>query len=340
MGIKKLIGTAALGVKRHSPELLFGGGVIAGAAALYLTYKATPKYLAIKEKYAEAKKDADIALDIGETEIDVAYTKEDYKNDIKIIASHKALDAAKTWAPVGAAALTSLVCFLAGFGILKHRLAGAVTLLATTTEAFEAYRQRVRDDVGKDKEMEYFTGNKLEDVKVTEVGEDGKKHTVTKKQWCLDPDLADIPFLSPYAITITPEHKLWKNNGGNPMLMEAQLKIIQENLTTRLHMNGFLTLNDVLCGDQGLGFDCRSDLYDLDPNVINNVGWLDTKNEGADRCVNFGCWNSDGGLDYAPGRFIILDLNCDGWIMGRLPNKPKHGEELIEACKADSRIEK
>ncbi len=81
-------------------------------------------------------------------------------------------------------------------------------------------------------------------------------------------------------------------------------------------------------------------MYDLNPNIIRNIGWLDTKTEGQDRCVNLGCWDEEGNLNYIPGTCIILDLNCDGWIMGKLPVRPKSGQELVEACREHPEIEK
>lgn len=340
MGFKKLVGTAILGARRHSPELLFIGGVISGGVALYLTAKQTPKAIAAREKYKDEKAYIAAALDVGETAINEPYSEEDYKNDLKIARSAYVLDVTKAYAPPAIAAVASFACFLAGFGILRSRLAGAVTLLAATTQAFDAYRQRVRDDLGEEKDYQYLTGATLEEKKETVIDEDGKKRTIKKQEWALDPGLTDIPFLSPYAILIDPGHKVWKNNGGNPQLMQAQLKIIESNMTTKLHMNGSLTLDKLLFGDGGLGFDARDKRYGFDQNVIRNIGWLDTRKEGQDRCVNLGCWNAEGDLNYIPGKGIIIDLNCDGWIMGRLPERPKSGQELIEACRQYPEIEK
>jgi hypothetical protein len=340
MGVKKLIGTAILGIKRRSPEILFVGGVISGGVALYLTAKQTPKAIAAREQYVEEKRYIETALDIGETAINEKYTQEDYDRDIKIENAKYVKAVAKAYIPPAIAAATSLACFLCSFGILKNRLAGAVTLLATTTEAFNAYRQRVKDDLGEEKDYQYLTGATQETTKTTEIDENGKKHTVTKKQWCLDPGLEDIPFIGPYSILISPKHKIWKNNGGNPDLMAAQLKIIQSNMTTSLHMNGSLTLDKLLFNDGGLGFDPRDTKFNFDQNIISNIGWLDTKTEGMDRCIDFGCWDKDGNLEYIPGKGIIIDLNCDGWIMGKLPERPKSGQELVDACREHPEIEK
>lgn len=340
MGIKKLVGTAVLAAKRRSPELLFVGGVISGGVALYLTAKQTPIAVAAKAKYKEDTSYIKDALDVGETAINQPYSKDDYKNDMKIATSKYALEIAKAYAPPAIASVISLSCFLAGFGILKKRYAGAMSLLAITSDAFKSYRERVKADVGEEKEYEYYTGATQEKVKVTEVDEDGKKHTVTKKQWCLDPGIDDIPFLSPYSILINPNHKIWKYCGGNPNLIASQLRVIQSNLTTELHMNGSMTLDRVLFGNGGLGFNARDDKYDFNQNIIRNVGWLDTKTEGQDRKIDLGCWDSDGELMYIPNKGVIIDLNCDGWIMGKLPERPKSGEELVEACREHPEIEK
>jgi len=339
--LSKLVGTVVLGAKRHSPELLFVCGTVSGVAALILTAKGTPKAIAAREKYKNEKQYILDAKDIGETAIGEKYTDEDFDKDNKINTSKYIVDTVRAYLPAAACASISFCCYLASFGIMSKRLASAVTLLTTTSEAFEQYRKRVVADQGENKDYEYLTGATSEKVKEQIIDEEtGKKKTVTQSIWCLDPGINDIPFLSPYAITITPDHRIWKNNGGNPMLMQAQLKIIQNNLTKLLHMRGLLTLEDVLYGDNGLGFDPRDKRYDFNPNYTKCIGWLDTKNEGKDRFINFGCWGADGNLNYIPGKCIILDLNCDGWIMGKMPDRLKHGQELKDACREFPEIEK
>lgn len=342
MGFKRFVGTAALGIRRHSPEILMGVGVVSSVLAVVFAAKDQPKAVEAKEKYKSDMSFIEDAHEIGETAINQEYTDKDYANDKIIAKVNYAKNTVKAYKRSIIFETVALACFGGAFGILSARYAGAVAYGASMKAGWDAYREQVRKDQGAEKDLEYMTGAKKEKVKVTEIDENGKKHTKTIEQWCLDPNLEGLPWVSysPYAIRITPEHNIWKNNGGNPMLMENQLKIIQNNLTTHLHMNGSLTLEHVLAGQNGLGYDLRDTNYNFDPNITRNIGWLDTKTEGQDRCVNLGCWDEEGNLNYFPGQCIILDLNCDGWIMGKLPVRPKSGQELIDACREDSRIEK
>ena len=188
---------------QHGPEIMLWSGagmVVAGVVTtvfttlrqqkLYSAHKKNQAELEDKlqdanEKLIEAKKlikkqkeiGAEITVDLKQVETDMDYVSTEVVKENKRETLHYIFKSALNIAiPAGLTAL-GLFCMIKGHYILKGRLALTAAALAATKSAFEAYRNRVRNDVGEDKDYEYMHGVKKGEVEI-EDPETGEKETV------------------------------------------------------------------------------------------------------------------------------------------------------------------
>lgn len=327
-----------------SPEICVALGITAFIGAIIFAAKAAPKAQRAKEENKEIKETMDEALEKGETasdEVDengnsvmIPYTEEDYKDDMKLYIGKKIVNETKPYIPSACLVVVAIILILKGMGILKKREAAAISLVGTMGAFMKDYRKRVRDDVGIEKELEYYTGIKKELVKETVVDENGKEKTIeVEKTTQLDSSVGNCPWLSPYAVKITADNcSQFESLCGDPIYVAHWLSTTQEMMNTHLHTDGELYLDWVL-DQMGVRLDPEINPT-IDRFIAHNVGWIDTdyyydsfkktlcENKG-DRYVDFGCWDSEGNLTLTRGKdgSVYLDFNVDGWINGRIPKK-------------------
>lgn len=293
---------AGLHVKKHSPEILVGAGIVSGIAATVFACKATLK---VNEVLDEAKTTInsihDVAADVEAGVLPAEkYTPEDAKKDLTIVYAQTGLKLVKLYAPAiifGAAAVT---CVLSGHNIMKKRNAALATAYAAIDSSFKAYRGRVVDRFGEtiDKELKY--GVKAQEVEETVVDEKGKETTVTKKVKTFDPNN-----LSPFAIVFDESHSGWNRNAD---LTKYFLMQQQNFLNDKLKAQGHLFLNEL---HDAIGHQHTS--------LGAVVGWIyDEHDPDRDCYVDFGLFNLENpkAVDFVNGyeKSFIIDPNVDGVI--------------------------
>lgn len=188
--IKRGIKTAALKLKKHSPEILMVVGCASLVGAVGCAIWKTATCDVILEEHEEGMKKAEQHVKeqfkkIKEEGKDVKdgkiiYSKETAESDIILLQNKQKLKTvgkmAWHFAPVAVLTVVSATSFLGAFCIIKGRYTTVLGALTATTAAFEKYRKRVREDVGEEKDLYYRYGATKEKVSVT--GEDGKKTKV------------------------------------------------------------------------------------------------------------------------------------------------------------------
>ena len=163
-------------VKKYSPEILLGLGIVGTGAAVYKTYKAAPvvnniltNYNAEKENYETAQQDLVDGKISAETfeEVEVP----DKKLMVKEMASELFL-------PTILAA-GSIFCFIKGYSIQRNRILGLSGALATTMTDYKAFKERVKTEIGEKKYKELIQPVKDKEMVVTD--EKGKEKKVVEK---------------------------------------------------------------------------------------------------------------------------------------------------------------
>lgn len=289
------VSTGVLVAQKHSPRLLFVSGLALMGATVVTACKGTMK---LEETLDNIRYDRIAVEDAAEKNPD-KYDEREIKKLNLYITGKGAAKIAKLYLPSLALGVAAVACLTTSHNQLTRRNAGLSAALAATERALDSYRNRVRESLGDDKEMELWRGERTEKQPVLD--ENGKETGATKKVKLGGGH-------SPYA-------RIWgkdtsKEWDRQPEYNIAKLRSVQEYCTLKLNSKGHLFLNEVF------------DELGLDRTPAGAVvGWLSSRNGGADGAVDFGVMGVGPDdelrfLDFATGRedHILLDFNVDGEI--------------------------
>lgn len=299
---KFAIGRGGLILKKYSPEILTAAGIIGTVGSTVLACKATLK---VEDILDEAKKKSNLinAVHDGEIEVDAEYTDKDYSKDLLVNRTQTAVKLIKLYGPAISLGALSITAILGGQHILRKRNVAVMAAYKLCEESFNNYRSRVKDELGEDKDRQFYYGMTEETVKDKVKSKDGKTKTVTKKV-----EKAPDHLYSQYARFFDEANINWDKSPEQNMYF---LKMVQNQMNDKLKARGHVFLNEVY---DALGFD-RSEAGQL-------VGWVwsndNTAMEAGDGYIDFGIFD---GNDYAKRAFvngdersILLDFNIDGMI--------------------------
>lgn len=298
--LSRLVHTAGFKLKKHSPEILVGVGVVGVVTSAVLACKATTKVEAVLDK---TKNDVDTIKHFVENPADFPeeYTPEDGKKDLAIVYTKTAVELVKLYAPAVILGTASLACIITSHRILTKRNAATAAALASVTKSFKEYRGNVIERFGEELDKELRFNIKAKEVEETIVNEKGEEETVTKTIQVANPNE-----YSDYARCFDDGCTGWSKDAEyNLMFLKRQ----QQYATDKLRAQGYLFLNDVY---DMLGFQ-RSKAGQI-------VGWVyDEKNPIGDNYVDFGIYdiNREKARDFVNGyeRSIMLEFNVDGNIL-------------------------
>lgn len=299
---KFAIGRGGLVLKKYSPEILTAAGVIGTIGSTVLACKATLK---VEDILDEAKKKSNLinAVHDGEIEVDAEYTDKDYSKDLLVNRTQTAVKLIKLYGPAISLGALSITAILGGQHILRKRNVAVMAAYKLCEESFNNYRSRVKDELGEEKDRQFYYGMTEETVKDKVKSKDGKTKTVTKKV-----EKAPDHLYSQYARFFDEANINWDKSPEQNMYF---LKMVQNQMNDKLKARGHVFLNEVY---DALGFD-RSEAGQL-------VGWVwnkdNTAMEAGDGYIDFGIFD---GNDCAKRAFvngdersILLDFNIDGMI--------------------------
>lgn len=291
-------GKTGLILRKVSPEILIVVGITGIVTATILACKSTLKVNSVINKHKlnidkinktwEDVKEGMIPLD--------EYSEMDKKRDLAVSYLFTINDFIKLYGPAVGLGIISITCIVGSHGIMKNRNIALMTAYKTIDEGFKAYRKRVIEEHGE--EADYMYKHGLRSEMVNEVGEDGKKHKVSKMKF-----LGDDPNThSPYARFFDEGCSQWtKTPEYNLMFLRSQQNYYNDLLKAR----GHVFLNEVY---DALGIN-RSKAGAV-------VGWVIS--EHGDNYIDFGVFD---GRSQRKRAFvngdecsILLDFNVDGVI--------------------------
>lgn len=292
----KTLATRALGrgkliFAKHGPTIMTIGGIVVVGFGIYMFCKATMKL----EETMDVHEDS-IELVREDARIRNLSEKEEAK---EIFNENRrfAWEITKLYGP----AVTTTICgfglILGGHHMIKKRNAALGMAYKMLEEGYSKYRQRVREDLGEEKDLEYLHGLKKESVNIVTMDENGNEKVVEKSVM-----LPSSQNHSVYARYFDEYSTQWSRNPEyNLMFLNAQ----QNYANDKLHATGHLFLNEVY---EMLGMPHTQ--------AGSVVGWV--LNKGGDNCVDFGIYDLHDQLKHAfvngyePS--ILLDFNVDGVI--------------------------
>ena len=284
-------GRQLLHLQKSSPQVMFVGGVAAGLGATVLACRATLKLSDVLEQAAELKAKSEFLYDNGKND---DYSDKQYAKDLTVIRVKAMLNVTKLYAPSAGLMMIATAMLTGSHVTLNRRNASLTAAYAATDQAFQQYRERVREQLGVDADRDLRYGTR-EDKETVE-GEDGKKKTV-KVTRVSD----EMP--SQYARFFDQLCENWKRNSEyNAIFLRAQQNYANDMLQAR----GHVFLNEIY---DMLGIE-RSGAGAM-------VGWVTGK--GGDDYIDFGIFDDKTNprvRDFVNGRedAILLDFNVDGPI--------------------------
>lgn len=226
--MNKVIAKAGQTVAKNSPTILTVGGVVGIGVTIFLACRATLKAQKVVEDHHERREKVEEKFEKSEDVTDKEYTRELAKVYGKTIA-----DMTKLYTVPAVLGVASIVSILGGYKILSDRNVKLTNSLAAVTAAYQQldkftkqYRKRVRDDAGKDKDLEYAYG--VTKDKCETVSPEGKKEnlkgTLHTKDGVSKKDISDFEKLNPYVAVFDERSREYKNSASmNLTTIKGQL---------------------------------------------------------------------------------------------------------------------
>jgi hypothetical protein len=280
-GVTRAIGRTILQTKKNSPHIFFAAGVASVAGSAILACKATLKL----EKELDQ-----IKASVERVKAAEGISDQERQRLLAVKYGRGVGRLARLYGPAG-------ILFVAGVGALTgshvqltRRNAAVSGALAMISQSFNDYRDRNREVIGEEKELEIFHG-----VTTEEVTEGGKKQKVKV--------LGDFNRAG-FSREFNEQNLYWQ--GPNLEVNLGFLRCQEKYWNDRLIGHGHVFLNEVY---EALGFDHTSE------GAI--VGWV--KNENHDPAggygrIDFGVFNNFQNINGMENR-ILLDFNVDPGVM-------------------------
>lgn len=294
--LTKLAGPVGFKLQKYAPEILTVVGLASMTAGALMAVKATTKLESViaraEARIADVKADIELA-DNPEVHTSVPYdSPQAMKKALYGAYLRNVLEFTKLYGPAVSVFIAGGVSIAVGHGILAKRNVALVAAYNAVEKSFAAYRARVIEDLGEDKDRDYRYG--LTDATETA---DGKKVTSTKH----DPN-----HMSMYARIFDEGNELWQDAPGYNQYF---LTSVQNQFNDLLISRGHVFLNEVY---DRLGFQRTT--------AGQAVGWI--MKEGNDNFIDFDIYDLS---DKAKRNFInlderniFLDFNVDGVIFDKI----------------------
>lgn len=291
--LTRKFGKATLVAKKNSPHIFFAAGLAGVVTSTVLACRATLK---LEKELDQIRTDLDSAREAKALieESEGAYTQQDYAKELTVVYAKSTFKIAKMYAPAVVVGSISVACLSGSHIQLTRRNAALSSSLALMTNAFAEYRDRVREVVGEEKELDIYRCMQDNELEI-----DGKKTLVKTK----DPD-APVGS-SPFAVCFDEKSLYYQNSVEmNRVFIELQ----QHTANMKLRAYGYVFLNDVY---EALGLPKTPDgqLY----------GWVRFSDTG-DNVIDFCAYDAVNGPESRRpyDKSIWLDFNVDGIIYDQI----------------------
>ncbi len=283
-------GLQLLTLKKHSPVILFAAGVVGVVGAAVLASRATLKMEGILQ---EAATEAEA---VEQWDPETYLEEKDRQKALLHIKVGTIVLIAKAYAPAVLVGAASIAALTGSHVILTQRNTALMAAYAGLDKAYKAYRKRVVDELGEDKDKQFQNGSRTRDI-VEETPEGPVVTTVTE----VDPNGYSV-----YAKFFDKFNRNWNEEWEyNRIFLQAT----QNHANNKLTAQGWLLLNDVY---DALGI----------PRTKAGcvVGWRIDKD--GDNYIDFGMFNKSKEMarHFVNGNegTILLDFNVNGVVYDKI----------------------
>lgn len=281
-----------LALKKHSPIILTVAGIGMVIGGTILACKATKKAEKIKEEHDTTIND--IHEDVKAEILDV----EEEKFELAKTYGQTAIGYIKCYGPSALLLTGGIICIASSHHIMAARNSALTAAVITANEAFDRYRQRIRDEFGDAADFRARYGAHKEKIEVVETDENGNEKTVKKNETVIP----SVNVGSDYSRFFDDSCRGWTKDAQFNL---TTLRNVQDELNFMLDRNGFVFLNDAY---KKLGI----------PQIPDGqlMGWIKGVNDdGSKKVVDFGIFDvySSRKRDFVNGyeNVILLDFNVE-----------------------------
>lgn len=296
-GLTRAVSQQVLKGRKNAPQILFVAGIAGFVGTTILASRATLKVDRVLDEHETEM----LKIELAKTHPSNAYSDADARADKVATYTRTTLDVAKLYAPAVLVGTASIVCLSKSHSILSKRNAALGAAYAALDTGFRQYRERVRSEVGDQREYELYTDSRKEILALDEA-----ETQLDELEGVIKPPTYSIYsrwFAQGRTFSWEPIHE------ANMTFLRAT----QVYMNQKLKMKGHMFLNEVY------------DALGLERNPAGAVvGWIYDDPEG-DGYIDFGCWGfndpNGGGVHIDPqtGKSaILLDFNVDGVIWNKI----------------------
>lgn len=282
-------------VKVNSPELLLGFGVVGVVGTVVLASTATLKVEPILDNMREQLDTIEEARETPEME----YSEQDSKRDMALVYASNSAKLVRLYFPAVLLGSVSIAALLGSHAILKNRNLNLIAAYEVLDRAYTGYRERVRHELGEDKDRAFATGTVIKNRKDSDTGE-------TRRDLVRKSDSANPLNNSPYARFFDESSTQWERSSA---YNRAYLMAQQSLFNNVLQAKGHVFLNEV--------YDALGIPRSREGQV---VGWV-ISSEG-DNFIDFGMYDIHNPAKRAfingEEPSILLDFNVDGVIVDKI----------------------
>jgi hypothetical protein len=290
VGLTRTFSRSLLTLKKDSPHIFFVAGVVGSVASTVMACRATLKLSStLDDIQVDLKNIKELKENVVHSNTPTLegtnYSVSQYDRDVLYIYAKASLRITRLYAPsviVGAASITALT----GAHVqMTRRNAALMAAYAAVQEAYDNYRDRVREVLGEDAELDIYHAAE------TEVVEKKQVKSADPNKW------------SPYARFFDEYSDYWEKD---PELNKLFVQCQQNFANNLLRSRGHIFLNEVY------------DMLGLSRNKAGAVvGWV--LGPDGDNFVDFGIYEAYNARFVSGNeRSVLLDFNVDGVIFDKI----------------------
>jgi len=242
---------AGLKIKKYSPEILMGVGIVGMIGSAVLACKAS--YSKANDIFVEHKEKMDtiakgVEMNADDTR-EFTYTDQERIRDIVIVHLTTGAKLVELYSPAIGLGLASIGCILGAHNIMSKRIVAASAAYNIVAQSFKEYRERVIEELGDQSDLHFLTGSTIVEETETVVDEETGKKSKVKVQRHEIPQLNNANF----ARIFEPKNYDSATGGwsGSPNFSAKKeynflfLTQSQKFLNDKLNARGYLFLNEV-----------------------------------------------------------------------------------------------
>lgn len=289
--VTRSIGNSILKTKSNSPHIFFAVGVAGIVGGTVLACRATLK---LEDTLESINDDISAVKDLYESKKDIdapgIYDETEHYKDLAYVYSKGASKLVRLYAPAVVVGVASVGALTGAHVQLTRRNAALTATVGMLSTAYEAYRDRVREELGTEREIDIY--HAVDTTVVT--NPDGAKEVVK----VVDPNK-----LSDYSKFFDESCSAWEKDAEiNRLKVQHEQNWFNEKLRAR----GHVFLNEVY------------DAFGMERTSAGSVvGWV--LGGDGDNYIDFGLFDAYNsrfvnGLE----RSILLDFNVDGVIFDKI----------------------